>query len=109
MSTSTGVGVDGFSLTNNVRRSKPIRRPQLKKVLKQYIAPIPEESEEVTPPVVRPGKGSVGTAVVMTNKSDAGEQQADRGRTEAIPQRSADGEPALKASDDLPVSPFSTS
>ncbi|QIW97441.1 hypothetical protein AMS68_002959 [Peltaster fructicola] len=29
--------------------SKPIRRPQLKKVLKEYCAPIPEENEDVTP------------------------------------------------------------
>jgi osomolarity two-component system sensor histidine kinase SLN1 len=32
--------------------SKPIRRPQLKKVLKQYCAPIPEEvADELTPPL----------------------------------------------------------
>lgn len=29
--------------------SKPIRRPQLKKVLKEYCAPIPEENEDASP------------------------------------------------------------
>ena len=104
----------GCLLTGNACRSKPIRRPQLKKVLNQYIAPIPEESEEVTPPVLQPKKGSAGknTAVVMTNNMGTVDQEAARGRAEAVPQRAADKQPplnGLKASNDVPVSPFSTS
>ncbi|GIZ42505.1 hypothetical protein CKM354_000577100 [Cercospora kikuchii] len=46
--------------------SKPIRRPQLKKVLNEYITPIPEEPEEqLTPPEER--RGSHNTTIVMVN------------------------------------------
>lgn len=34
--------------------SKPIRRPALKKVLKEYCAPILEEPEEITPEKEKP-------------------------------------------------------
>lgn len=44
--------------------SKPIRRPQLKKVLKEYCAPIPEENEEATTPEDE-RRGS--TTIVMVN------------------------------------------
>ncbi|TKA61800.1 hypothetical protein B0A55_11769, partial [Friedmanniomyces simplex] len=40
---------DCYDSGMNYFLSKPIRRPQLKKVLKEYCAPIPEE-DEVTPP-----------------------------------------------------------
>jgi hypothetical protein len=49
--------------------SKPIRRPQLKKVLKEYCAPIPEENEEPTPPeppLSRPESAS--TTIVVLNQ-----------------------------------------
>ncbi|KAF7186019.1 Two-component system protein B [Pseudocercospora fuligena] len=47
--------------------SKPIRRPQLKKVLKEYCAPIPEEPEE-TPPQEEQRRGSGhSTRIVMVN------------------------------------------
>ena len=50
--------------------SKPIRRPQLKKVLKEYCAPIPEENEEVTPPE-NGDEGSRNTTIVMVNGNGA--------------------------------------
>ncbi|SMR41854.1 unnamed protein product [Zymoseptoria tritici ST99CH_1E4] len=46
--------------------SKPIRRPQLKKVLREYCAPIPEENEEATTPVDE-RRGSTNTTIVMVN------------------------------------------
>lgn len=67
-------------------QSKPIRRPQLKKVLKEF-APIPEEDEEVTPPDVlhtRGGSGSQNTTIVMVNGPGTIEDQA-------MAQRAADG------------------
>ena len=47
--------------------SKPIRRPQLKKVLKEYCAPIPEENEEAAeePPAPRPK--SQGQSMIIVN------------------------------------------
>lgn len=82
--------------------SKPIRRPQLKKVLKEYCAPIPEE-EEVTPPEVRgrPGSGSQNTTIVMVNGQGASPES-----------RRTDGQAQLKQSsgaidDTPPVSPGS--
>ncbi|KAK6435871.1 Histidine kinase osmosensor [Oleoguttula sp. CCFEE 5521] len=49
--------------------SKPIRRPQLKKELKEYCAPIPEEEgEDVTPPgAVNSVNVGANTTIVMVN------------------------------------------
>lgn len=49
--------------------SKPIRRPQLKKVLKEYCQPIPEENEETvtTPAEQNVGHSGVNTTIVMIN------------------------------------------
>ncbi|KXT15686.1 hypothetical protein AC579_139 [Pseudocercospora musae] len=48
--------------------SKPIRRPQLKKVLKEYCAPIPEEPEETPARDERRRSSEHGTTMVMVNK-----------------------------------------
>lgn len=50
--------------------SKPIRRPQLKKVLKEYCQPIPEENEEAPSPTEpNLGHGGANTTIVMVNKA----------------------------------------
>ena len=54
--------------------AKPIRRPQLKKVLKEYCAPIPEESEDPTPPELSTERGQ-NTTVVLVNGSETNEPQ----------------------------------
>ncbi|KAM3424921.1 hypothetical protein BST61_g6895 [Cercospora zeina] len=62
--------------------SKPIRRPQLKKVLKEYITPIPEETEEqITPPEER--RGSHNTTIVMLNAPSPREVATHEGITES--------------------------
>ncbi|KAK5111598.1 hypothetical protein LTR85_011827 [Meristemomyces frigidus] len=90
--------------------SKPIRRPQLKKVLKEYIAPIPEESEEATPPEPQPG--SPNTTIVMVNNGPSGEQTEGQHPPAVIPRKPGDEEPPLERSarseEAQPVSPFST-
>ncbi|KAJ8607442.1 hypothetical protein MRB53_040292 [Persea americana] len=49
--------------------SKPIRRPQLKKVLKEYCPPIPEEREDpATPPVLNPS-----TSLPLTYDPESGD------------------------------------
>ncbi|CAK3747877.1 hypothetical protein D0861_01207 [Lecanosticta acicola] len=48
--------------------SKPIRRPQLKKVLREYCAPIPEENEDVVPEERR-GSNGVNTTLVISSAS----------------------------------------
>lgn len=45
--------------------SKPIRRPQLKKVLKQYIAPIPEEVADDPPAAVPTGSDQLTAAEIF--------------------------------------------
>ncbi|CZT21041.1 related to Two-component system protein B [Ramularia collo-cygni] len=51
--------------------SKPIRRPQLKKVLKEYCQPIPEETEEAASPGEQTSGhgGGTNTTIVMVNKA----------------------------------------
>ncbi|KAK5109911.1 hypothetical protein LTR62_006400 [Meristemomyces frigidus] len=56
---------DCYDSGMNYFLSKPIRRPQLKKVLKEYCAPIPEENEEVTPPDEIELGGGQNTTIVM--------------------------------------------
>ena len=50
--------------------SKPIRRPQLKKVLKQYCSPIPEESEEATAAAAAGNEGA--SAVPLGSMAEQG-------------------------------------
>ena len=57
--------------------AKPIRRPQLKKVLKQYIPPIPEESEDVSPSETLLGQGS-GDEGVTKKESGEGEREKEK-------------------------------
>lgn len=79
--------------------SKPIRRPQLKKVLKEYCAPIPEENEEVTPPETG-NEGSPNTTIVMVNGNGA--------PVEPESKRSQQTESAWTTEEsDRPVSPIS--
>ena len=56
--------------------SKPIRRPQLKKVLKEYCAPIPEENEEPSPP--EPAPTSSGQTTVVLVNAPGSEVQPER-------------------------------
>nr|POE66127.1 two-component system protein b [Quercus suber] len=50
--------------------SKPIRRPQLKKVLKEYCAPIPEETEDPpSPPATPPITTNVNTTIVLVSSA----------------------------------------
>ncbi|KAI5367295.1 Putative signal transduction response regulator, receiver domain, histidine kinase/HSP90-like ATPase [Septoria linicola] len=49
--------------------SKPIRRPQLKKVLKEYIPPIPEEPEEQVTPTEERGATHNTTIVMVHGRS----------------------------------------
>ncbi|KAK3115927.1 Histidine kinase osmosensor [Teratosphaeriaceae sp. CCFEE 6253] len=58
---------DCYDSGMNYFLSKPIRRPQLKKVLKEYCAPIPEEAEDITPPETH--LGSPNTTIVMVNSA----------------------------------------
>ena len=71
-------------------RSKPIRRPQLKRVLKEYCPPIPEENEEVTPPEPARQPEAGNTTIVMVNGpgniSEAMVKGADTIREDEVPQ-----------------------
>lgn len=54
--------------------SKPIRRPQLKKVLKQYCSPIPEENEEAEKAEAQPQQppqsaNERGSSMVIVNST----------------------------------------
>jgi osomolarity two-component system sensor histidine kinase SLN1 len=51
--------------------SKPIRRPQLKKVLREYCAPIPEENEDPPTPGEERRGSAVNTTIVMVNGAHA--------------------------------------
>ena len=93
------------------RSSKPIRRPQLKKVLKEYCAPIPEENEDQTPPEIV-NIGGQNTTVVMVNASG-------RNSTTEAPdgmRRISEEAPVIKPKEraeeikrsESPVSPFSS-
>lgn len=77
------VALTAFSEESNIRDcldsgmdfflSKPIRRPQLKKVLKEYCAPIAEEEETESPDERRMSGGAGNTVVVMVNGAAPGE------------------------------------
>ncbi|KAF2770246.1 hypothetical protein EJ03DRAFT_270878 [Teratosphaeria nubilosa] len=86
------VALTAFSEESNIRDcmesgmnyflSKPIRRPQLKKVLREYCVPIPEEGEEVDGAAMKPrpgsasGRGGIGvggnTTIVMVDNGGGG-------------------------------------
>jgi len=99
-----------------VYSSKPIRRPQLKKVLKEYCAPIPEE-DEVTPP--EPIQSGGNTTIIMVNspKPEDGVEQTPAAAVNGKPPPSQVAEPsAVKQVKEMergggagsePVSPFS--
>ena len=55
--------------------AKPIRRPQLKKVLKEYCAPIPEENEDPTPPELGTESGQRTTIVMVQGRDETNEPQ----------------------------------
>jgi osomolarity two-component system sensor histidine kinase SLN1 len=55
--------------------AKPIRRPQLKKVLKEYCAPIPEENEDPTPPELGTEIGHNTTIVMVNGSGETNEPQ----------------------------------
>ncbi|KAK3672775.1 Histidine kinase osmosensor [Recurvomyces mirabilis] len=115
---------DCYDSGMNYFLSKPIRRPQLKKVLKEYCAPIPEENED-TPPEVAAQRASVAggqntTIVMVQAPSSNGGGRMDGGSDEkeklASPAAVVNGtsthtnaalESPLESTE--PVSPFSTS
>ncbi|KAI7474394.1 putative histidine kinase HHK5p [Hortaea werneckii] len=99
--------------------SKPIRRPQLKKVLKEYCAPIPEENEDIvssedrTAP--RRGSGSQNTTIVMVNSSEPFDSQSAGLSKNEPPRFALSGEhgnvfdgPSDINEGSRPVSPLST-
>ncbi|KAI7319633.1 hypothetical protein KC315_g9670 [Hortaea werneckii] len=97
--------------------SKPIRRPQLKKVLKEYCAPIPEEnedSEDRTAP--RRGSGSPNTTIVMVKgPGPLDSQSAGLSNDEIRPSFALSGDhgnvfdgPSDTNEGSRPVSPLST-
>lgn len=117
------VALTAFSEESNIRDcldsgmdfflSKPIRRPQLKKVLKEYCAPIAEEEEAESPGDRRASAGAAGnTVVVMVNGGNEGERSAPANGSAAEsngkPIPAPPGVGALKAADDRPVSPLTS-
>ncbi|OTA37195.1 hypothetical protein BTJ68_02998 [Hortaea werneckii EXF-2000] len=100
--------------------SKPIRRPQLKKVLKEYCAPIPEENEDTVPSedrtAPRRGSGSQNTTIVMVNSPEPFDSQsAGLSKNEHPPSFALGGEhgnvfdgPSEINEGSRPVSPLST-
>ncbi|KAK4504136.1 hypothetical protein PRZ48_005052 [Zasmidium cellare] len=83
--------------------SKPIRRPQLKKVLKEYCAPIPEENEDITPPEERRGSG-VNTTIVL-NAQPAGTTAGPQLSTTSFETSATSSKPPSTNEDGRPVSP----
>ena len=98
--------------------SKPIRRPQLKKVLKQYCSPIPEENEESTtnetqsPPAPPPPKSPSSMIIVNSTGMDEPNGATKEHAEPFRPPRDqpADARNAKQSSDQdrppSPVSPF---
>lgn len=125
------VALTAFSEESNIRDcldsgmdfflSKPIRRPQLKKVLKEYCAPIAEEEEVETPAPTtaeRAEAGSAGnTVVVMVKGGGGGEGESEKTADANASTMEQNGKPVpappgavsgLKAVDDRPVSPLTS-
>ncbi|KAK0267684.1 Histidine kinase osmosensor [Friedmanniomyces endolithicus] len=110
---------DCYDSGMNYFLSKPIRRPQLKKVLKEYCAPIPEE-DEVTPPEPIQSGGNTTIVMVHSPKPDDGvtEQKTPAAAVNGKPPPSQVAEPsAVKQVKEMergggagsePVSPFSS-
>lgn len=124
------VALTAFSEESNIRDcldsgmdfflSKPIRRPQLKKVLKEYCAPIAEEEEGENPAAADRRASAVSSAhntvVVMVNGAGGGGSEGEKstaaanGSAEAngkpVPAPAASGAGGLKAAEERPVSPL---
>jgi osomolarity two-component system sensor histidine kinase SLN1 len=125
--TSPIVALTAFSEESNIRDcldsgmnfflSKPIRRPQLKKVLKDYCAPIAEEEESEGTEDRRRSAASAGTTgtstsfVVDTSGSApvAGASSKAEGEKNGKPVPAFAGKPGLAVVDERSVSPFSPS
>jgi osomolarity two-component system sensor histidine kinase SLN1 len=123
------VALTAFSEESNIRDcldsgmnfflSKPIRRPQLKKVLKDYCAPIAEEEEAEGLEDRRRSAGSAGTAGTATSTSFmidgsgstpiAGASSKTPVETNGKPVHAATGKFGLEVVDEKPVSPLSPS
>lgn len=115
------VALTAFSEESNIRDcldsgmnfflSKPIRRPQLKKVLKEYCAPIAEEEEAESPmherrksslaPGFRASNGSVTSPSVSCPKDSAAEANGK-------PVPVSVGHFGLRVGDDRPISPLTS-
>ena len=121
------VALTAFSEESNIRDclesgmdfflSKPIRRPQLKKVLKDYCAPIAEE-EEVDGVVVDRGRSAGtggGKAVVgdggsgsVTAPGAAGAKASGEANGKPVPASAPTGKFGLEVVDEKPVGPLSS-
>lgn len=110
------VALTAFSEESNIRDcldsgmnfflSKPIRRPQLKKVLKEYCAPIAEEEEAECPEERRTSSGSA--VLMMANGSTPEHSSAKAGEANGKPVPVAVGQFGLRVGDDRPISPMSS-
>jgi len=94
--------------------SKPIRRPQLKKVLKEYCAPIAEE-EEADSPVHERRKSSVaagfggpviGNGFAAKPSTSCTKESAEANGKPSVPV--SVGQFGMRVGDDRPISPMST-
>ena len=99
-------------MLTNCYSSKPIRRPQLKKVLKEYCAPIPEENEDPTPPELLSESAPTNTTIVMVNGGVQSGQTNTKGDVRSIDEVARGREPAQTSKEvhrsESPVSPFSS-
>lgn len=103
------VALTAFSEESNIRDcldsgmnfflSKPIRRPQLKKVLREYCAPIAEEEEADSPDLER-RKSSVGLGLRVDGSANAA------GKDEKICANEANGKPPAPVSPPVAVGQF---
>jgi osomolarity two-component system sensor histidine kinase SLN1 len=125
--TSPIVALTAFSEESNIRDcldsgmnfflSKPIRRPQLKKVLKDYCAPIAEEEESEGLEDRRRSAASVATAGTSTSSMAGGSGSAPAAGASSKSEGEANGKPTpafagksgLAVVEERPVSPFSSS
>jgi len=107
------VALTAFSEESNIRDcldsgmnfflSKPIRRPQLKKVLREYCAPIAEEEEADSPDLER-RKSSVGLGLRVDGASAAGTAGGSTGKKdEKVCTKEMNGKPAVPTPASPPV------
>ena len=104
------VALTAFSEESNIRDcldsgmnfflSKPIRRPQLKKVLREYCAPIAEEEEADSPDLER-RKSYVGLGLRVDGSADAA-----AGKEEKSCAKEANGKPPAPVSPSVAVGQF---